>query len=122
MHKEKEILEKGGLTKTVSRGKLTPFRGLGIPNPYLPDRKLAFSNQEGWERVMSMPLTMAQPGVQETIKKVGGKDEVRRHLESLGFVEGTPVTVVSRLGGNLIVHVKDARVALSMGMANRIMV
>ena len=42
---------------------------------------------------MSMPLTMAQPGVQETIKKVGGKDEVRRHLESLGFVEGTPVTV-----------------------------
>ena len=70
---------------------------------------------------MSMPLTMAQPGVQETIKKVGGKDEVRRHLESLGFVEGTPVTVVSRLGGNFTVHDKDAGLSLSMGMANGIM-
>lgn len=71
---------------------------------------------------MAMPLTMIGPGQEATVKKVGGKDDVRRFLGSLGFVEGTPVTVVSQLGGNLIVHVKDTRVALSMGMANRILV
>ena len=71
---------------------------------------------------MAMPLTMVPTGVETTVKKVGGKDEIRRFLGSLGFVEGTPVTVVSQLGGNLIVHVKDTRVALSVGMANRILV
>ena len=71
---------------------------------------------------MAMPLTMIGPGQEVTVKKVGGKDEIRRFLGNLGFVEGTPVTVVSQLGGNLIVHVKDTRVALSMGMANRILV
>ena len=69
-----------------------------------------------------MPLTMVPTGVETTVKKVGGKDEIRRFLGDLGFVEGTPVTVVSQLGGNLIVHVKDTRVALSVGMANRILV
>lgn len=69
-----------------------------------------------------MPLTMIGPGQEATVKKVSGKDEIRRFLGNLGFVEGTPVTVVSQLGGNLIVHVKDTRVALSMGMANRILV
>lgn len=71
---------------------------------------------------MAMPLTMVPTGVETTVKKVGGKDEIRRFLGDLGFVEGTPVTVVSQLGGNLIVHVKDTRVALSVGMANRILV
>ena len=71
---------------------------------------------------MAMPLTMIGPGQEATVKKVSGKDEIRRFLGNLGFVEGTPVTVVSQLGGNLIVHVKDTRVALSMGMANRILV
>lgn len=71
---------------------------------------------------MAMPLTMAQTGVETTVKKINGKDEVRRHLESLGFIEGSPVTVISQIGGNLIVHVKDTRVALDMSMANRIMV
>lgn len=71
---------------------------------------------------MAMPLTMVSTGVETTVKKVGGKDEIRRFLGNLGFVEGTPVTVISQMGGNLIVHVKDTRVALSMGMANRILV
>ena len=71
---------------------------------------------------MSMPLTMAQSGTVNTVKKITGKDEVRRFLASLGFVEGGSVTVVSELGGNLIVNVKDARVALSTSMASRIMI
>ena len=71
---------------------------------------------------MSMPLTMAQSSTVNTVKKITGKDEVRRFLASLGFVEGGSVTVVSELGGNLIVNVKDARVALSKSMASRIMI
>lgn len=69
-----------------------------------------------------MPLTMTETGAEATVKKICGRDEVRRFLGSLGFVEGAPVTVVSRMGGSLIVHVKDTRVALDMGMAGRIMV
>ncbi|MCA5960093.1 ferrous iron transport protein A [Blautia sp. RD014234] len=69
-----------------------------------------------------MPLTMASAGETKQIEKVGGKEEVRRHLENLGFVTGTDVTVVSRLGGNVIVSVKDSRVAISSEMANRILV
>ena len=71
---------------------------------------------------MSMPLTMAQSGTVNTVKKITGKDEVRRFLASLGFVEGGKVTVVSEMGGNLIVNIKDARIALSKSMAGRIMV
>ena len=69
-----------------------------------------------------MPLTMATAGSQNTVKKVTGKDDVRRFLENLGFVEGERVTVVSEVGGNLIVHVKEARIALSKQMAGRILV
>ncbi|WP_295625375.1 FeoA family protein [uncultured Intestinimonas sp.] len=69
-----------------------------------------------------MPLTMATAGSQNTVKKVTGKDEVRRFLESLGFVEGERVTVVSEMGGNLIVNIKEARIALSKNMAGRILV
>ncbi len=69
-----------------------------------------------------MPLTMAASGERNTVKKINGKDEVRRFLESLGFVEGGDVTVVSQIDGNLIVNVKDTRVALSKSMANRIMI
>ena len=68
-----------------------------------------------------MPLTMAGPGEPVTICKITGKDEVRRHLAELGFVVDSPVTVVVRLGGNLIVQVKDGRVALDEAMANRIL-
>ncbi len=69
-----------------------------------------------------MPLTMAQPGVQNKINGIHGKDETRRFLENLGFVIGGNVTVVSEIGGNMIVNVKDARIAISKSMANRIMV
>lgn len=69
-----------------------------------------------------MPLTMANTGEPIVIKKVGGKEETRRFLENLGFVTGSVVTVVSETGGNLIVNVKDSRVAIGKDMANRIMV
>ena len=75
-----------------------------------------------WEVVTIMPLTMATAGSQNTVKKITGKDEVRRFLESLGFVEGERVTVVSEMGGNLIVNIKEARIALSKNMARRILV
>ena len=69
-----------------------------------------------------MPLTMTRAGDTVTIRKITGKDEVRQHLAELGFVVDSDVTVVNRIGGNLIVQVKDSRVALDQGMANRIMV
>ena len=69
-----------------------------------------------------MPLTMAQARESASIQKITGKDEVRQHLAELGFVVGAPVTVVSQMGGNLIVQVKHSRVALDRGMANRIMI
>ena len=68
-----------------------------------------------------MPLTMVKTGEENTIKKVGGK-ETRRFLENLGFVVGGVVTVVSEIGGNMIVNVKDSRVAIGKDMANKIMV
>ena len=69
-----------------------------------------------------MPLTMAGTGREMRIRKISGKDETRRFLESLGFVMGGFVTVVSELNGNLIVKVKDSRVAVSKEMANKIMI
>ena len=69
-----------------------------------------------------MPLSMVKPGETNTNKKVGGKEETRKFLENLGFVTGGEVTVVSEIEGNLIVNVKDSRVAIGKDMANRIMV
>ena len=69
-----------------------------------------------------MPLTVAEAGREIQIRKIGGKDETRRFLESLGFVTGGFVAIVSEINGNLIVKVKDARVAISKEMANKIMV
>lgn len=69
-----------------------------------------------------MPLTMAASGEINTVKRIQGKDETKRFLKSLGFVEGGEVQVISEISGNLIVNVKDARIALSKGMANRIMI
>lgn len=69
-----------------------------------------------------MPLTMAKPGEENLITRVGGLDETRRFLESLGFVPGALVSVVSEMNGNLIVNVKDSRVAISREMANKILV
>jgi len=69
-----------------------------------------------------MPLSMIKAGETATIRKITGKDEVRQHLAELGFVVDGNVTVVSEIGGNLILQVKDSRVALDRGMVNRIMV
>ena len=68
-----------------------------------------------------MPLTMLNAGETNTIKRVGGKEETKRFLENLGFVAGN-VTVVSETGGNLIVNIKDSRVAIGKDMANKIIV
>ena len=69
-----------------------------------------------------MPLAMAGIGDSNTSKKITGQDELRRHLAELGFVVGEEVRVVSELGGNLILSVKDSRVALDKSMAMRIMI
>lgn len=69
-----------------------------------------------------MPLTLANVGQEQIIHRIGGNDEVRRHLENLGFVAGGTVTLISSMGGNVIVKVKESRVAISQEMARRIMV
>ena len=69
-----------------------------------------------------MPLTMSPKGKEVTIQRIGGKEETRRFLENLGFVPGGEVTVVSEIDGNMIVNIKDSRVAIGKDMANKIMV
>ena len=69
-----------------------------------------------------MPLTMASIGETNTIRKVGGNVEKKRFLENLGFVAGAEITVVSAIGGNVIVNIKDSRVAINQDMARHIMV
>ncbi len=69
-----------------------------------------------------MPLTMAKQGEECIIKKVGGKTETKNFLETLGFVVGCVVTVVSEVGGNLIVYIKDSRIAIGKEMANKILI
>ncbi|MBE6937651.1 MAG: ferrous iron transport protein A [Ruminococcaceae bacterium] len=69
-----------------------------------------------------LPLTLATPGEDNLIKKVGGKAEMKKHLEDMGFVVGGTVSVVNEIGGNVIVNVKNSRVALSREMAQKIMV
>lgn len=68
-----------------------------------------------------IPLTMARAGETVTIRKITGKDEVRQHLAELGFVVEERVTVVSGIGGNLILQVKDSRIALDRTLANRVL-
>ena len=69
-----------------------------------------------------IPLTAAKAGETVTIKKITGRDELRRHLAEMGFVVDDDVTVVNEMAGNLIVQVKDSRVALDKTMANRILI
>ena len=69
-----------------------------------------------------MPLVLANVGEENTIKKIGGTPEVKKHLENLGFVVGGAVTIISTLAGNIIVNVKEARIAISEEMAKKIMV
>ena len=68
-----------------------------------------------------IPLTMADLGRENVVRRVGGSPQVRRHLEELGFTAGGTVTVVASLGGNIIVKVKESRIAISKEMAQRIM-
>jgi ferrous iron transport protein A len=69
-----------------------------------------------------MPLSMAKPGEENSIKKVGGKEETRQFLANLGFVPGSRVTIITEISGNVIVNVKDSRVAVSREMAAKIYV
>lgn len=69
-----------------------------------------------------MPLTMVKRGETNIIKRVGGQEESRKFLESLGFVTGSPVTVISDIGGNMIVNIKESRVAINKEMANKIFI
>jgi ferrous iron transport protein A len=69
-----------------------------------------------------MPLTMAKPGETNNIQKITGKDEVRQNLAELGFVVGERVTVITEIAGNMILQVKESRIALDKSMANRIMI
>ena len=69
-----------------------------------------------------MPLSMIGEGATATITRIGGKEETRRFLENLGFVVGAIVTVISKTGGNVIVNIKESRVAIGSDMASKIMV
>jgi ferrous iron transport protein A len=69
-----------------------------------------------------MPLTMAKAGELNFIKKIIGKEDIKRFLESLGFVTGSNVTVITKNNGNVIVNVKESRIAISQELANKIMV
>ena len=94
------------------------------------DKKLVYTNFELGKtnfivlerRIRMMPLTLADPGQVNTIVRVGGKPEVRQHLETLGFVPGTDVSIVSKQGGNVIVNIKDSRIAIGQDLAQKIMV
>ena len=69
-----------------------------------------------------MPLALANPGEENLIRKVGRSPEVKKHLEDLGFVAGGTATVVATLGGNIIVKIKESRIAISEEMARKIMI
>ena len=69
-----------------------------------------------------MPLSYANPGEESIIRRIGGSPEVKKHLENLGFVPGSEVTVITRISGNIIVNVKETRIAISEELARRILV
>jgi len=69
-----------------------------------------------------MPLSMAKNGEENSIKKVGGKEETRQFLANLGFVPGSHITIISEISGNVIVSIKESRVAISREMASKIMI
>ena len=89
--------------------------------PFFSEQRLAVTNRDN-EVLDMLPLTLANIGEEQMIHKVGGSPEVKKHLEDMGFVAGGLVTVVSSLNGNVIVKVKEARVAISEEMARKIMV
>ena len=108
------------LEKYVKKLLTTNYRQIILTN--VETKKIINSLWKDKEEEDMMPLTMVKTGEENTIKKVGGKEETRRFLENLGFETGGVVTVVSEIGGNMIVNVKDSRVAIGKDMANKIMV
>ena len=74
------------------------------------------------EKRIMMPLTLAESGEENIVRKVGGSPEVKKHLEDLGFVPGSSVMLITTNGGNVIVNVKESRIAISREMAMKIMV
>ena len=69
-----------------------------------------------------MPLTLAEIGKENIVKRITGKQQVKSHLEDLGFVVGSPITVINTIGGNVIINIKESRIAISREMAQKIMV
>ena len=106
---------------------LRRLAGAAIPEDEKSEPKRSPQNREHeWDTngsgTIMMPLTMAKAGDTVTIRKITGKDEVRLHLAELGFVVDSQVTIVNEIAGNLIVQVKESRLALDKTMANRIMI
>ena len=112
--------KENNLEKIIKKLLKTNYRQIILTN--VETKKIINSLLEDEEEGKMMPLTMVKTGEENTIKKVGGKEETRRFLENLGFVVGGTVTVVSEIGGNMIVNIKDSRVAIGKDMANKIMV
>ena len=81
-----------------------------------------FRGKKSKQGGIQMPLTLAEEGVENIIKRIGGSPEVKKHLEYLGFVAGGTVTVITTMAGNVIVNVKEARVAISKEMAQKILI
>lgn len=108
------------MTLAVSGGKLQLIQRLVHPN-HTAARSFARQNRRKGRQEM-MPITMGKTGETYTIKKITGKDEVRQHLAELGFVMEARITVINEIAGNLILQVKESRVALDKTMANRILV
>lgn len=102
-------------------GELNLWLAMGRDPDRFLEQRLVVANRDS-EVLDMLPLTLANIGEEKMIHKVGGSPEVKKHLEDLGFVAGGTVTVVSSLNGNVIVKVKEARVAISEEMARKIMV
>ncbi len=121
---KKEIL--WGFVDRTPRWCYTLNRGLAFANHYfglfVSLNLFALVNTNINKGGILMPLTMARAGEVSIIRRVTGRDEVRRHLAELGFVVGAEVTVVNEIAGNMILSVKDSRVALDRDMATRIMI
>ena len=102
-------------------GELNLWLSMGRDPDRFLEQRLVVANRDS-EVLDMLPLTLANIGEEQMIHKVGGSPEVKKQLEDLGFVAGGTVTVVSSLNGNVIVKVKEARVAISEEMARKIMV
>jgi ferrous iron transport protein A len=93
-----------------------------IPNCFYLTLRLVITYREPERKEKMMPLSMAKIGEENSIKKVGGGDEIRQFLANLGFIPGSHITIVTKNSGNVIVSIKESRVAVSQEMASKIMV